>query len=312
MKMKIAVIILSILALASVVWAITVHYRSAKTMKSLQQMVNNTIDGTFEETVFDESQYSALEARMAQYLQSSQLSQRNLSKERDKIKTLISDISHQTKTPITNILLYAQILAEKETMPPEDRDIVRQIADQSERLQFLISALINLSRLEADIISVKPVSSHVKELLDTVAAQGESAAEQKNITLEVQCDPEITATMDEKWTAEALWNMVDNAIKYTPQGGTVSLSAEAHEMFCTIKVRDNGMGIDDQEQSRIFSRFYRSPRVRKEPGVGIGLYLSRQIISAQDGFIKVYSKLGKGTVFSVSLPIRATEKVYDF
>ena len=93
---------------------------------------------------------------MAQYLQSSQLSQRNLSKERDKIKTLISDISHQTKTPITNILLYAQILAEKETMPPEDRDIVRQIADQSERLQFLISALINLSRLEADIISVKP------------------------------------------------------------------------------------------------------------------------------------------------------------
>ena len=115
--MKIAVIILSILALASVVWAITVHYRSAKTMKSLQQMVNNAIDGTFEETVFDESQYSALEARMAQYLQSSQLSQRNLSKERDKIKTLISDISHQTKTPITNILLYAQILAEKETMP---------------------------------------------------------------------------------------------------------------------------------------------------------------------------------------------------
>ena len=105
--MKIAVIILSILALASVVWAITVHYRSAKTMKSLQQMVNNAIDGTFEETVFDESQYSALEARMAQYLQSSQLSQRNLSKERDKIKTLISDISHQTKTPITNILLYA-------------------------------------------------------------------------------------------------------------------------------------------------------------------------------------------------------------
>ena len=309
--MKIAVIILSILALASVVWAITVHYRSAKTMKSLQQMVNNAIDGTFEETVFDESQYSALEARMAQYLQSSQLSQRNLSKERDKIKTLISDISHQTKTPITNILLYAQILAEKETMPPEDRDIVRQIADQSERLQFLISALINLSRLEADIISVKPVSSHVKELLDTVAAQGESAAEQKNITLEVQCDPEITATMDENgpqkhygiwWTMPSIYASRRN----------VSLSAEAHEMFCTIKVRDNGMGIDDQEQSRIFSRFYRSPRVRKEPGVGIGLYLSRQIISAQDGFIKVYSKLGKGTVFSVSLPIRATEKVYDF
>lgn len=290
------------LALAAVAWAIISWRKTANTMKALNHLVDNAIDGTFEETIYDESQYSALEAKMSQYLQSSYLSQRNLSKERDKIKTLISDISHQTKTPITNIRLYAQLLTEKEGLSQEELALAERISDQAERLQFLISALVNLSRLETDIISVKPMKANVLELLEAVAAQGSSAAAKKGITLEVQCKADVTAMLDEKWTIEALWNMVDNAIKYTDPGGTVTLSAEAHEMFCTIKVRDNGMGIAEEEQCRIFSRFYRSPQVRKEAGVGIGLYLSRQIISAQNGFIKVYSKPGQGTVFSVSLP----------
>lgn len=118
--------------------------------------------------------------------------------------------------------------------------------------------------------------------------------------------------MDEKWTAEALWNMVDNAIKYTPQGGTVSLSAEAHEMFCTIKVRDNGMGIDDQEQSRILADFTVRPGSEKNRvWASAFIYLARSFLPKTD-LSKSIPNWEKERYFLVSLPIRATEKVYDF
>ena len=114
-------------------------------------------------------------------------------------------------------------------------------------------------------------------------------------------DTDAFAVFDFKWTAEALANIVDNAIKYTERG-TIRISAVSYEMFARIDISDTGSGIPETKQAKIFARFYRSKSVREQEGVGIGLYLSRQIISGEGGYIKVASVPGKGSAFSIFLP----------
>lgn len=313
--------------------------RAIKTMKKLDRMLDSAINGSFTETTYDESRLSALEAKLNRYLCISTVSAKNLSEEKEKIKTLISDISHQTKTPLANILLYSQILLENETGSSDDiacnmgiqqvisqgkdsisagtdipvqsevsansgqvfQDCVKQIYTQSEKLNFLISALIKTSRLETGIISVKPEPDTINPLIEASLEEILPKAAAKNIRIN-RGSYNGTACFDRKWTAEALFNILDNAVKYTPEGGRVTISAVPYEMFYRIDIADTGMGIAEEEQSRIFGRFYRSREVNREEGVGIGLYLAREIISAQGGYIKVDSLPGKGSVFSVFIP----------
>jgi signal transduction histidine kinase len=118
-------------------------------------------------------------------------------------------------------------------------------------------------------------------------------------------EPDSTAVFDPKWTAEAVYNLLDNAVKYTPAGGKISVRAAAYELFCRIDVTDTGIGIAEAEQAKIFTRFYRSPAVAETEGVGIGLFLTRQIVTGQGGYVKVSSAPGKGATFSVFLPRKA-------
>lgn len=117
------------------------------------------------------------------------------------------------------------------------------------------------------------------------------------------CDTDLHVICDMKWTAEALGNMVDNAIKYTPSGGMVQMKAEQYSFFARIDIVDNGIGIEKEEIPKIFGRFYRSLSVADHQGVGIGLFLAREIIQAQKGYVKVKSEIGKGSIFSVFLPV---------
>lgn len=271
-----------------------------QTMNQLFNMIDSAIDGKFTETTYDESKRSALEAKLNQYLWLSATSSKNLLDEKDKINSLISDISHQTKTPIANILLYSQLLLEK-NLPEESGYCTRQIITQTEKLNFLITSLIKTSRLENGIITVKPKRDSVGNLLIAVHKQIASFAESKHILLTVEESYE-NAIFDMKWTIEAIYNIVDNAVKYTPEGGSITITTVPYELFCRIDIADTGIGIKEGEISKVFSRFYRSEEVSQYEGVGLGLYLSREIISAEGGYIKVSSVLGKGTVFSVFLP----------
>lgn len=140
-------------------------------------------------------------------------------------------------------------------------------------------------------------------MLETVIEQATPKAIGKNIALTVD-SRDVEAVFDPKWTVEALYNIVDNAIKYTPSGRSVQLSVTPYQLFCRIDVADTGLGISEDETAKIFSRFYRSQEVTDKEGVGLGLYLAREIITAQGGYIKVKSRLGVGSVFSVFLPIK--------
>ena len=272
-----------------------------KTSKQLAEMLDRAIDGSFTETTYDESALSALESKLNRHLSQYLISSKSLSEEKDKIKSLISDISHQTKTPISNILLYSSLLMEQENLSGDLKDMANQISAQSEKLSFLIGALIKTSRLETGIISVKPQLNSVGDLIHGILEQVSSKAEDKEIRMATDT-VDCIALFDMKWTSEAVYNILDNAVKYTPNGGCVKVSAIPYEMFCRIDISDNGMGISESEQSKIFSRFYRSPKVQEIEGVGIGLFLAREILSAQGGYIKVSSKPRIGTTFSVFLP----------
>ena len=293
-----ALALLALLAAAGIaLWA---HLRSRRMLDTLDRMLDDAIRGTFQESLYDESRLSALETRMAHYLSSSAVSARNLQEEKDKIKTLIGDISHQTKTPIANLLLYAQLLLEQD-LPPESRAYVSALEGQAEKLRFLIDALVKTSRLETGVLAMAPKSHPIQQLLEAAAAQAAPRAEARGIALTVE-PAGLTARFDPKWTAEALYNLVDNAVKYTPAGGSVTLRAVGYELFCRIDVTDTGPGIPEAEQARIFQRFYRSPAVSEEEGVGIGLYLARQIAAGQGGYLKVTSRPGEGSTFSLFLP----------
>ena len=265
----------------------------------IDRMIDAAKDGTFEETEFDEGKLSRLESKMYQYLLAGHLSRQQLEEEREKMKMLVSDISHQTKTPIANMLLYAQLLGENKSLDEEAKNIVLQIEEQTNKLNFLIQSLIKTSRLESGTVSVVPESSRVDELIAKLDFA--EAARQKGVSFSVGEVPRLTAFFDKKWTLEALANIVDNALKYTPAGGSVKVEVMEYEMFVRIDIRDTGIGMTEDETAKIFSRFYRSPVVSGEEGVGIGLYLVREILSREGGYVKVASRLGEGSVFSVFL-----------
>ncbi|MEG1968091.1 MAG: HAMP domain-containing sensor histidine kinase [Clostridia bacterium] len=275
-------------------------WNADKIMDRMSKMIDRARDGEPIEDSFDESKMSALESKLAAYLAMTQTSSRQLEEEKAKINQLISDISHQTKTPIANISLYAQLLAESK-LPEKESACAQALLTQADKLNFLISALVKTSRLENGIIVLAPKHQPLQPLLDELLAQSGAKAAQKNITLHGTSTAE-SACFDAKWTGEALLNIVDNAIKYTPSGGEISMSVTAYSLFCRIDVADTGIGISEDETAKIFTRFYRSPTVQCEEGVGIGLYLAREIISGEGGYIKVASKLGSGSVFSVFLP----------
>ena len=279
-----------------------VFFKANKVIERLNKMIDNAIEGRPIENGFDESKLSALETKLSHYLTANSATKIQLADEKSKINQLISDISHQTKTPLANILLYTQLLAESE-LSDYNQNCVAALTQQAEKLNFLISSLVKASRLETGIITVTPTNNNVANMLETVIEQATPKAMGKNIALTVD-SRDVEAVFDSKWTVEALYNIVDNAIKYTPSGQSVQLSVTPYQLYCRIDVADTGLGISEDETAKIFSRFYRSQEVTDKEGVGLGLYLAREIITAQGGYIKVKSRLGTGSVFSVFLPIK--------
>lgn len=297
-------LILLVVAMATLLLSLMIvrlqRHKTRKTMKALNHMLDRALDGSFTEAHFDESLLSSVESRLYQYLTASLVSARNVSAEKEKIKQLLADISHQTKTPIANIMLYSQLLAEQE-LPEESKACLTPLQGQAEKLNFLITALIKLSRLETGVFTVFPTCAAIAPMLSEVTQQVAPKAAQKEIELTVTVT-NGDAVFDYKWTLEALCNVVDNAIKYTPPGGKIQILVTEYEMFCRIDISDTGMGIAETDQAKIFTRFYRSPALSEQDGLGIGLYLTRQILIRQGGYIKVASSLGDGSVFSVFLP----------
>lgn len=275
---------------------------AGKTLRRLDEMLEQAINGEFEEERYDETELSRLEAKWKRYLTASKMSMEQLNKNREGMQALVSDISHQTRTPLSNILLYSQFLCEQ-TESPEEKHLAEQIVRQAEKLEFLIQALVKMSRLESNVLVLKPQRQPVEPLLLEAMEEILPKAAKKKIHVKLQGNfsNNMKAVYDKKWTAEALGNILDNAVKYSPLESTVEVSVERFEFYVCISVRDEGIGISEEERAQIFSRFYRSAEVQQEDGIGIGLYLAREIVQKEKGYMKVLSKKGKGSTFKMYL-----------
>ena len=293
------VVVCLLVAVAALGFGVWSWARTARIMGRLERMLRQAMDGTFREQAFDESRLSSLEARMRQYLAANRTTAEEIQAERNQIQELVSDISHQTKTPVANLVLYAQLLEEQD-LPPQCSQYNAALCQQAEKLQFLINALVKTSRLETGILRLTPEWQPVQPMLERAVEAQRPQAQEKKIRISLR-GSEASALYDAKWTAEAVENLLDNAVKYSPEGTEITVSVQPYELFCRIDVQDQGIGIAPEEQSRIFGRFYRSPAVANQAGVGIGLYLTRQILSAEGGYLKVTSQPGQGSTFSIFL-----------
>ncbi len=289
-------------------------------------------------------------------------------REKQQLLEMISEITHQIKTPVSNLKMYCEMLSEEETplypSPPcavpaadtpelSSAQYLTPSADTPElssaqyltpsadtpdlssaqyrisaadtpafqgaaggntankvmeqqliKLEFLLDTLLKASRLETDMIHPEMENRRV---LDTLAAAVNNIIHKaglKNIEISADCGSSIQVCHDKKWTAEAIENILDNAVKYTPKNGSIHISVHVGEMYTEIRIQDTGKGIDPAHINDIFKRFYREKSVSQEEGLGLGLYLARYIITLQKGYIAVRSVPGEGSCFSVCLPNR--------
>ena len=232
-----------------------------------------------------------------------------LAEEQDHTKTLVTDISHQLKTPVSALknCLTMCLEADSET---ERTDFLDRCCGQMSRLENLVTELVNISRLETSLITLKREKVLLSDILtDAVTAVYEKTLP-KNITIELlDPDGENAACtflfLDRHWTAEAIANLLDNAVKYSPADSTVTLRLHRFYSYISLEVEDEGIGISKDETNRIFKRFYRGnhPAVKRTEGSGVGLYLSRRILEEQGGTISVKSAARKGSIFIVHLPL---------
>lgn len=218
------------------------------------------------------------------------------------IEQMVSDITHQVKTPISNIRMYSDTIINNDLSKEQEKEFLNVISNQVDKLEFLMDSLTKMSKLETNMIVLNKESSKFMECIEKAKEQVIPLAENKNIEIEI-IGENCIIQYDKKWTLEAICNILENAIKYTNQNGKIRIHLEKLESFLKIDIIDNGIGIDQENISNIFKRFFRERKVHNINGVGIGLYLSKNIIENQNGYIKVKSKVNKGTTFSVFLPL---------
>ncbi len=218
------------------------------------------------------------------------------------IEQMVSDITHQVKTPISNIRMYSDTIINNDLSKEQEKEFLNVISNQVDKLEFLMDSLTKMSKLETNMIVLNKESSKFMECIEKAKEQVRPLAENKNIEIEI-IGENCIIQYDKKWTLEAICNILENAIKYTNQNGKIRIHLEKLESFLKIDIIDNGIGIDQENISNIFKRFFRERKVHNINGVGIGLYLSKNIIENQNGYIKVKSKVNKGTTFSVFLPL---------
>ena len=222
-----------------------------------------------------------------------------LQREQRSLQGLVADISHQTKTPLANIQLYLERLEQG----AEDASLVAKLGAQVEKLDFLLANMVKISRLETGAVRIQKQQALLADTLADALSVIVPKADAKQIRLSVDYDETMTLNHDRRWTAEALANLLDNAVKYTSAGGSVGVRVVLQPVFVQIAVHDSGKGIARERQGTIFTRFYREPEVHDTEGAGLGLYLARMIVERQGGFIDVVSAPGAGSTFTINLPV---------
>ncbi|MGL5756280.1 MAG: sensor histidine kinase [Paraclostridium sp.] len=255
------------------------------------------IDASFEKEGIEHTIYSQLSI-LGKNLE---LGFEKLNKEKENIKALVTDISHQLKTPLSSLKLNNSLIMEEND--DEDMRMLFLIKNEEiiQKLNNLIDALVNISRLEASMISIKIGNKNIKDTIIKSISSSYTKALEKDIELELNEFEDIYVEHDARWSEEAIFNVIENAIKYSDPKSKIYIDVSKTINYVRIDIKDSGIGIKKEDYNEIFKRFYRgtSKEVKYTEGSGVGLYLSRKILEKQGGNIIVKSEIGNGSKFSL-------------
>ena len=256
---------------------------------------------TIEITDMEDTRESKLISQLKQLILITDQEIKANKEEKEEITRLISDLSHQLKTPLANITMYTELLRDHSLSEDERDEFIDRMREQTGKMKWLMNTLIHASRLETGSMEFEVAPTTIKETIAASISSVYAQAQEKNIAIVIEEFNNCKLLHNRKWTAEALTNILDNAIKYSPESSTIKLLLEPMELYTRIKVQDQGIGIASEEFSLIFKRYYRSNKVEQKEGTGLGLYLAQLIFIKQGGYITVDSKPDHGSCFSLYL-----------
>ena len=292
-------IILAILLILAVCYGI---YQKRKTYRMIDRLLDSVLNR--EMIVYsevEEGEFSALVSKIKQIQDVLENRARSADSEKEQVKSLVSNMSHQLKTPLANLSLYAEILGQGEIAPERKAEFADKMQRQIEKLNWIVESLSKMAKLEQNIdgfeVKDTPIRQTILDAIDTVYEK----VEKKALHLNLEPFEDRALYHNRKWTVEVFVNLLENAIKYTDKGGTISIRVKPYELYTEIQFSDNGRGIHKEELTDIFKRFYRSPEVENMEGSDISLYLSDLILEKEKGYITATSEFGNGSCFSVFL-----------
>ncbi|WP_294196456.1 sensor histidine kinase KdpD [uncultured Clostridium sp.] len=270
---------------------------------NLSNMLSTIIDiredivfSTIEDSLFSKLQHQTI--KLTNILKNKN---KQIEEERNEIQELISDIAHQLKTPLTNLKMYGEFLKDESLSEDERKEFFEIVMYSLNRLSFLVESMIKMSRLESGVITLRPNLSNLNDTLLMSINQVQKKAKEKKININLEEVDKIKIYHDKNWISEAIFNLLENAVKYSTNNSKIDIKIQSYKMFVRIDVKDNGIGIQEDELPKIFRRFYRGSNVEDIEGIGIGLYLTREIVNKHGGYIKVKSN-NNGSIFSIFLP----------
>ena len=219
---------------------------------------------------------------------------------REFLQDMISDVSHQLKTPLAALKMYDEIMAQEGT----DRETIHAFSQKSlreiRRVEDVVYMLLKIARLDAGTVRMEKAEENMEMLLKDVTERFEMLAAQEAKEIVLSGSSDVSLYCDALWMSEALGNVVKNALEHTQRGGKVVISWERTPLLTNIVVEDNGTGIHQEDIHNIFKRFYRSHISQDTHGIGLGLPLAKSIVEAHQGTISVTSKVGQGSRFVLS------------
>lgn len=288
--------------IVGVILAVYFNKRERRSYKRIDRMLDEILEEQpLSQSDIQEGSISVLAGKMIRIQEKLNIEIEQAKDEREQVKGLISNMSHQLKTPLANVLMYQELLDNEKLAPEKKREFLQTMRVNLNKIDWLLNSLFKMVRLEQNVISFEAENLPVKPTLALAVGCVYEKAEKKQIQIVTEEFEETIIWHNRKWTCEALVNILENAVKYSEAGKIILISLKKYEMYSAIEIKDHGRGIKKSEQAKIFGRFYRSSDVENIEGSGIGLYLTRLILEKEKGYITVESQYQKGTKFTVFL-----------
>ena len=271
--------------------------RRYKRISELSAEIDHILHGEEHPVMKDnsEGELAILESEISKMVIRLREQQERMKSEKIELADSLADISHQIRTPLTSINLIVTMLGGSDVTPEKRRELLHKLKKMLSRIDWLITALLKMSKLEAGTVKLKSETVPMKQFLEQACMPLQIPIEIHGQALDISADGEFTG--DISWTGEAVGNIVKNCMEHTPDGGKISVNGTDNAIFTEIVITDSGCGISEDDLPHIFERFYKGTVSDDKGGFGIGLALARMIVTGQNGTIKAENSPDGGARF---------------